>query len=230
MQAIIEINMVFDRIHKELIKLNLGCGLNAPSGWVNIDASLTARFSKWKRLYNMICKISRIKPILWPDNIKITDIRKGLPFSDSSVKAIFSSHMLEHMNFEDANFVIKECSRCLYVGGVIRVIVPDLFQIAKRYADLMITEPKGEHSHNFLHDLNMQESPYKRIRKFIYKILGHSRHLHMYDEWSLRELLEKHGFNEIQRMDYCQSRISEINLVEDKGRHEMSICLEGIKN
>ena len=49
------------------------------------------------------------------------------------------------------------------------------------------------------------------------------------DEWSLRELLEKHKFTKIQRMNHGQSRIPDIKLVEDKGRHEMSICLEGIK-
>ena len=30
-------------------------------------------------------------------------------------------------------------------------------------------------------------------------------------------------------MDYGQSRIADIAIVEDKGRYEMSICLEGIK-
>jgi glycosyltransferase involved in cell wall biosynthesis len=75
----------------------------------------------------------------------------------------------------------------------------------------------------------MQDGAYKGVRKVIYKIFSHSKHLSMYDEWNLRELHEKHGLSKIQRTDYGQSRIPEINLVEDKGRHEMSICLEEIK-
>jgi predicted SAM-dependent methyltransferase len=220
--------MVPNSVHKEL-KLNLGCGLNAPSGWVNIDASLTAKLSRVIWLYKVVCKIGRIKPIPWPENIKIVDIRKGLPFSDGSVNAIFSSHMLEHMTYEDVNFVVKECYRCLCVGGVMRIIVPDLYEITKKYVDLMITEPKGEHTHSFLHDLNMQDGSNKGIRKIIYKIFGHSKHLYNYDEWSLRELFEEHKFSRIQRMDYGQSGIPNIELVENKGRHEMSICLEVIK-
>jgi hypothetical protein len=107
--------------------------------------------------------------------------------------------------------------------------VPDLYQIAKRYIDLMNSSPKGEHSHNFLRDLGMQEISSKGIRKIIFKIFSHSKHQHMYDEESLRELLQKYGFTEILRMDYGQSRISDIALVEDKGRYEMSVCLEGVK-
>jgi len=221
--------MVSDNVHKEPVKLNLGCGLKAPLGWVNIDASLTARFSKVRWLYNVVCKIGRIEPIPWPRNIKIIDIRKGLPFPDNYVQAVFSSHTLEHMTYEDANFVIKECHRCLCVGGVIRVIVPDLYEMAKKYVDSMVIDPRGEYSQDFLQDLGMQDGSYKGIRKTIYKVLGHSKHLRMYDQWSLREILEKHGFVQIQSMGYNQSRISNIEVVEEKGRHEMSVCLEGNK-
>jgi len=102
--------------NKELLKLNLGCGLNAPSGWVNIDAPFTARLSKWKRLYKVACKIGRIKLVEWPENIKIYDIRKGLPFSDGSVRLIFASHALDHITYKDARFVIGGYHRCLCEG------------------------------------------------------------------------------------------------------------------
>jgi predicted SAM-dependent methyltransferase len=221
--------MVSADVCKEPVKLNLGCGLNAPLGWVNIDASLTARLSKIRWLYKFACKIGRVKIVPWPRNIKIIDIRKGLPFPDNSVKAIFSSHMLEHMDYDDANFVIKECYRCLCVGGAIRIIVPDLYEIAKKYVDAMVTDPRGEHGQSFLQDLGMQDISYKGIRKVIYKVLGHSKHLYMYDQCSLRELFKKHGFTQIQSMGNNQSRISGIAAVEDKGRHKLSICLEGVK-
>jgi predicted SAM-dependent methyltransferase len=109
--------MVLNKAKNELKRLNLGCGLNAPSGWINIDASFTARLSKWRRVYAAVCKIMRIDPVPWPKNIKILDVRKGLPFPENSVQAIFSSHLLEHMSFEDANFVINECYRVLCKGG-----------------------------------------------------------------------------------------------------------------
>ena len=154
-----------------------------------------------------MCKFDRIKPVPWPENIKFVDVRKGLPFSVSSVKAIFSSHMLEHMIFEDASFVIKECHRCLCKGGILRIVIPDLYQIAKRYVDRMISDPTGGHSHNFLRHLNMKGGARKGIRKLVYETFSHSKHLHMYDEWSLRELLEDHRFSMIEKMRFGQSRI-----------------------
>jgi len=218
-----------DDVHKKLLKLNLGCGLNASSEWVNIDGSFSALLSKRRVLYHVLCKIFRIKPVPWPKNIKIIDVRKGLPFPDGAAEAIFSSHMLEHLDFDEGDFVIKESFRCLRREGVIRIIVPDLYQIAKRYVDGMINDPKEEQSYNFLRDLNTSAESYKGIWKIIYNKFGHSKHLSMYDERSLKKLLEKHGFAKIQRMEYSQSRISDIKLVEEKGRHEMAICIEGLK-
>ena len=147
--------MVSENVHKELLKLNLGCGLNAPSGWINIDASFTARLSKWKKLYKVVCKVTSTKPIPWPENIKIVDVREGLPFLDGAVQAIFRSHMLEHIDSEGGSFLIKECYRCLATTEVMPVIVPDLYQMAKKYINLISDDPRGEYSHNFLRDLNM---------------------------------------------------------------------------
>ena len=213
-----------DDAHKEPIKLNLGCGLNTPPEWINIDASFTARLSKWGRLYKVLCRFLRIQPVPWPKNIRTCDVRRGLPFSDNSVQVIFTSHMLEHITYEDARFVIRECHRCLYKGGVMRVIVPDLYAISKRYVESMTNNPNSKHGHIFLKDLGVLDD-YKGLRR----ILGHARHLYMYDECSLRQLFEEAGFKGIERMSYGQSRITDIWLVEEKGRHEMAICLEGIK-
>ena len=171
----------------------------------------------------------RIKEIRYPENIKIWDVRKGLPFSDNTAEAIFSSHLLEHMNFEDGQFLLKESYRCLRKGGVIRIIVPDLYQIAKKYVFLMETEPKAAHSDEFLQHLNMHDKKLSGVRSIIYRLFGHSKHLYMYDEYSLRHLFDKNGFKHIERMNFSQSRIPEINLIEDKGRFEMSVCLEGVK-
>ncbi len=60
-------------------------------------------------------------------------------------------------------------------------------------------------------------------------MFSHSKHLYMYDEWSLRELFEQNGYKNVQRMNYGRSLISDIEKVEDKGRYKTSICLEGIK-
>jgi len=102
--------------------------------------------------------------------------------------------------------------------------VPDLYSIAKKYIENMKNNPNSGHSHIFLKDLGLVCTS-----KGLRKILGHSGHLYMYDEHSLRKLFEYAGFKNIERMHYGKSHIENIELVEDKGRHEMSICLESVK-
>jgi hypothetical protein len=57
----------------------------------------------------------------------------GIPFSDNSFDAVYHSHVLEHFNKIDGENLIKECFRVLKPGGVLRVAVPDLEQIAIKY-------------------------------------------------------------------------------------------------
>jgi len=82
------------------VKLNLGCGFNKIDGYVNIDSD----------------------PEVIPDLLR--NIERGLPFSDSVVDEIFTSHTLEHINPDLIHFVISECWRVLKNGGLLKVIVP----------------------------------------------------------------------------------------------------------
>jgi len=52
----------------------------------------------------------------------ICDLEKGLPFADSSVDLIFSSHVMEHAN--DLIFLIEECWRVLKMNGILEMITP----------------------------------------------------------------------------------------------------------
>jgi predicted SAM-dependent methyltransferase len=220
--------------HRELIKLNLACGLKAPLGWINIDNSITEKLSKIKLLYRLLCKIARIKEIAWPKNIYNIDIRKRLPFKSESAKAIFSANVLEHMDYRDATFLIRECFRVLSKGGVLRIIVPNLYQAAKDYVKALEEKPSGAHSHNFMGFIGMDRDEHdKVIMRIIKIILSHSKHYYMYDEWSLKEVLEKNGFLEVQKMNYGQSRISDIELLENDKitnyEYVCGFCLEAIK-
>lgn len=212
------------------LQLNLGCGLDAPREWINIDTSVTARLSKIKWLYRLLSKVCGMEEVPWPENVKIIDVRKGLPYKDGTVRNIFSSHMFEHITAKEADFVTRECFRVLRTGGVLRIIVPDLCQIAKEYIRAVEEQPKAECSLNFLKNIDMFSiNPQKGIKEIFRKTLGHSRHLYMYDRWSLRDLLERNGFRNIEEKKYGQSRILNIELIENEERRKMSVCLEGIK-
>jgi predicted SAM-dependent methyltransferase len=53
------------------------------------------------------------------------DLREGIPFANGTVEAIYSSHMLEHLTFDDGQALLRECYRALKPGGSISVVVPN---------------------------------------------------------------------------------------------------------
>ncbi len=91
--------------------LNLGCGRQFHQAWVNVDLSPCDK---------SVCQI---------------DISRGLPFSDNRFDAIYHSHLLEHLDYRQGQLLIGECYRALKPGGILRIVVPDLEQIARLYLD-----------------------------------------------------------------------------------------------
>jgi len=84
---------------KESIKLELGSGPKlGKNGWTTIDIGYS--------------------DISW-------DLRKGIPLKNDSVETIYSSHLLEHIPYEDLIKFLKECYRVLKRNGEFSVCVPN---------------------------------------------------------------------------------------------------------
>ena len=102
------------RTRRQLVQLqgcrvNTGCGYNPTPGWINLDVNSSPGIHYW-------------------------DCRRGLPFSDNAVAAIYSEHMFEHFDLEtEAKPFLQECRRCLRPGGVIRLVVPDAGAYLRAY-------------------------------------------------------------------------------------------------
>ncbi len=56
-----------------------------------------------------------------------------MPFNGNSVDFIYSEHVLEHLTFEEGEKVFREFYRCLKVGGVLRIAMPDLDYVMQKY-------------------------------------------------------------------------------------------------
>lgn len=89
--------------------LNLGCGRQVHSEWVNIDLEATS-----------------------PEVIE-HDVTQGIPFDEGTFEAVYHSHILEHLKPVDGKALLDECFRVLKPGGVLRIVVPDLERIARLY-------------------------------------------------------------------------------------------------
>jgi predicted SAM-dependent methyltransferase len=91
--------------------VNIGCGPNCLSGWINVDMARNDGLD-----------------IVW-------DLRNGLPFPSESCTAVFGEHVIEHIRKEDAAGLLKECHRVMQKGGVLRLSTPDAGRFLKAYAN-----------------------------------------------------------------------------------------------
>lgn len=226
---------------KTLLKLNLGCGLVAPVGWINIDSSYNARLAKYPEIRRLLRKFKIISETLseipWPKNISILDVRKGLPYPDNSVKFIYASHFLEHLLRAKARKLLKECYRVLvFGGGVIRIIVPDFRVCVEKYIETF--QKWDENSQElppaeiFLENINMYDPGLMKQPfwiRFYKKVYDKNTHKWAYDEQSLAYLLKLTGFKNICNKAYGESFIEDVLNLDLPQRFEGSICLEAIK-
>lgn len=113
--------------------LNVGCGGVLHPDWVNLDSSAVL-----------------------PGVVK-HDLRRGLPFPDGAFDAIFGSHVLEHLDPEAAERLLREVHRVLRPGGIARIVVPDLESIANLYLDALTKAEKGDSDAEFRYDWAMLE-------------------------------------------------------------------------
>ncbi len=93
-------------------KLNIGCGNTFHPAWTNFD-------------------LNSSHPA-----VQQVDICAGLPVPDNSQDVVYHSHVLEHLERKQGEALLRECYRVLRPGGVLRIVVPDLEQIARLYIEL----------------------------------------------------------------------------------------------
>lgn len=90
------------------IKLDLGGGYQSGrNGWINVD-------------------ISREADLYW-------DLRYGIPFPDSSVDHVYSSHLFEHLTYPQGQGLLDESMRVLKPGGSFSIVVPNARMYIEAY-------------------------------------------------------------------------------------------------
>jgi SAM-dependent methyltransferase len=103
--------------------LNIGCGGHFHNDWTNIDLVSVA------------------------PHVRAYDLRKGLPYTNGSFDAVYTSHVLEHLTPAAALNSLQEQFRVLRPGGIIRTVVPDLENKAREYVrtlDAALPGDEGE--------------------------------------------------------------------------------------
>jgi predicted SAM-dependent methyltransferase len=192
--------------------VNIGCGVDAPEGWYNIDNSPTIWMSRLpfgRRLF---------RTPAWPRSVYRHDVIKGLPFSDASVDFIYSSHTFEHFPYERSLALTKECFRALKPGGVLRIAVPDLESIVRDY----LKDSQAMASHRFVDRLLLRHT----WQDFFHP---GAHHCQMFDGRSLVSMFHEAGFVDAQVSQFGDSQIPDVQKVELESRRRESLYGEATK-
>ncbi|MCP4709566.1 MAG: methyltransferase domain-containing protein [Planctomycetes bacterium] len=199
--------------------IHYGCGFSAPGSWRNFDASPTLRFERAPLLGKLYTKNSS----RFPDNVEYGDIVKGLPVADNSCKAVYCSHVLEHLCLEDFRRALKNTYRILEPGSVFRLVVPDLAQMIKDYAE----DRSNQAAITFLKASGLVREERKRgIKGLLFGWLGNSLHRWMWDYDSMAAELEEAGFVAIRRAEFGDGLDPMFKEVEDQGRWKNCLGVE----
>ena len=205
------------------IRINLGCGTHAPKHWINFDSSLRVWVDKMPLL-----QLARYKR-RFPSWVKRRDLTKRLPFSDGSVHLIYSSHFIEHITHSQAESLLRECKRILIPGGRIRIMTPNLrFSVENYIARRESTLLKRDAADYFMRWLGVFEDEVEvsRFVQLIRNIQRKNLHQWLYDENSLRALMEKCGFQNIETKDNWVSDFPDLEELEPPDLRVGSVCAE----
>jgi ubiquinone/menaquinone biosynthesis C-methylase UbiE len=189
--------------------IQYGCGFTAPSEWISYDASPTLRFERLP----LFGKLYTRNKQRFPENVKFGDIVKGLPEKPDSCDAVYCSHVLEHLTYNDFLTALKQTYLILKPGGVFRAVVPDLKTAVLKYVE----------------DFEILESPATALMKdtllgvdkvpsTLQRLYGNSKHLWMWDYKSLEYELKKAGFKNIRPAKFGDSTDTHFSFVEEEGR------------
>jgi predicted SAM-dependent methyltransferase len=216
------------------IRLNLGCGAIRPEGWVNADSSFNALLQRLPIGGKRLAKL--FNPIEYSsNNVVYMDVNKPWKYRNESVDIVYASHLFEHLTLKTADLFLRESFRVLKPGGVIRLVVPDLYQICRRYVnefeDPEVTDPTVY----ILWAMNLHKEAQYPKEGFFNRLINEFRgyphqHKFMYDAKSLALRLSNAGFKDINMGHYGFSKyISEINDVEGVSESYLSAYVEAIK-
>jgi len=199
--------------------VNYGCGFTAPSQWMNYDSSLTLRFERIPILGRIYTKNGK----RFPKNVKYGNIVRGLPVKNESIDIAFSSHMLEHLSLDDFRTALNNTVKMLKCGGVFRLVVPDLRFLAEVY---LKSKDKDACVQFVRNTLMGEEIGMKNLITILYSAFQNRKHLWMWDYNSIKYELESAGFINVRECSFGDAENSMFNLVEEKSRFLMAVCVE----
>ena len=152
------------------IKLDIGGGYQKGSnGWLTVDTSYEC-------------------DLYW-------DLREGIPFETNSVEAIYSSHLFEHLTYQEAQGLLRECMRALRPGGTFSIVVPN----ARMYIEGYLGMRELPRDYFGWPDAYHQTTAIDAVNYVAYMA---GEHKYMFDQDNLLHILMAAGFEDVRARDF----------------------------
>lgn len=210
-------------------RLNIGCGGVRPEGWINADKS-------WRILLAESWLGKRFFEDSRGADVRYLNLDRPWRLERASVDVVYASHVLEHLRPRSRLLFLSESARVLKPGGVLRLVVPDLYGLATTYIQRYQAGDPGA-ADFFLYWLNLhRDNCYPESRSFLARAYDFwqqfpRQHQTMFDMKSLGRLLENGSWKGIAWSEYGKSDylIDCIGEVEDKTEDCSSIYVECLR-
>lgn len=151
------------------------------------------------------------------------DASKPWPFPDGCARAVRAEHMIEHLTWDEAELCIGEMARVLEPGGLCRICTPDLEGIVRAYLerDPSVLDVHREHGYD--------APTWAHLPNNYLRMWGHR---FVFDFDSLRSLLERAGFEQIERSGFNRSRhklLDGTDSHDPEGLEPLVVCVDAVK-
>lgn len=212
------------------IRVNIGCGSSPTRGWVNFDNSFSIRATRWPLVVPVLAKLRLLTPqsadlarMAAARNIQFANAAVRIPCASGSVSAVYSSHMIEHLDRGEARAFLAEVRRILRPGGVVRIAAPDIAGLVQDY--LATRDADG-----FITATHMGlNRPAGLIAWVKWVLVGPRHHLWMYDGDSLTRLLHEAGFADVAIMSPGKTIMEDPGGLDLAERASESVYVEAVQ-
>lgn len=183
--------------------LHLGCGEHVLDGWLNVDVLPRGR------------------------DVVAVDLRAGLRFlNDDSIDFVYHEHFFEHLDRPAARTLLGECRRVLRDGGRMRISMPDLDRMVRRYL-AGYADDAGEfreYRRAFFGE-PLLDTPGELLNL----AFRGWEHRFVYGEQDIVRMLEMHGFRDVHRVGHGESDAEVLRGIESRSGDREPLIVEAAK-
>lgn len=163
----------------EPFKIEVGSGGNPQQGYVHVDVDESMPHLE------AVCRMGK----------------EALPFRDNCASEILSNHSIEHVHWIEVDLVVKDWLRVLAPGGKLFLRTPDLEFICKMYLAGKTTKEHPTDENNMVRIFgDVGPAEYANIKLFAGGNYAGNFHLLCFDFDMLKNLLERNGFVDVERV------------------------------